>query len=190
MPAALRNVVAHYDISNEHFASFLSPDMSYSCPIWKPAAQADDGNETLEAAQIRKIQNVIDQARIQSSDHVLDIGGGWGALAIEAVKQTGCRITVITLSVNQKKWVEERIRREGLAGKIEYILCDYRQIPSVPGGYDKVITIEMLEHVGHKYLSDFFSTINRLLKPVGGRAIIQGITVINEVKTNFWLRQS
>jgi cyclopropane-fatty-acyl-phospholipid synthase len=173
--AALQNVVAHYDISNGHFASFLSPDMSYSCPIWsKP-------DESLEKAQIRKVENVIQQARVQPTDHVLDIGGGWGALAIETVKRTGCRFTVVTLSANQKEWAEKRIRQEGLTDKIQYLLCDYRQIPSVPGGYDKVVSIEMLEHVGRKHLPNFFAVINRLLNPNTGRIVIQGITVINEV---------
>ncbi|OCL14657.1 cyclopropane-fatty-acyl-phospholipid synthase [Glonium stellatum] len=179
VPTALENVVAHYDISNDHFASFLSPDMSYSCPIWTPTHLIDH-EESLEVAQLRKIDNIIKLTQIQPNDHCLDIGGGWGSLAIEAVKRTGCRFTVTTLSVKQKEWGEARILREGLKDKINYVLCDYRRTPSPPGGYDKVISIEMLEHVGRKYMKDFFASIHHLVKPVGGRVFIQAITITEE----------
>ena len=86
------NISAHYDISNDMFAAFLSPDMTYSCPIWLPKSHAGCATETLEEAQIRKLQRFIDNAHIKSTDHVLEIGTGWGSFAIRAAQQTGCRV--------------------------------------------------------------------------------------------------
>ncbi len=157
--------------------------MSYSCPSWTPTSTSylKTEQESLEKAQLRKIHSLVCHANIRPTDHVLDIGGGWGGLAIEAAKITGCRVTVVTLSVVQKEWAERRIREEGLEEKIQYVLCDYREIPRVEGGYDKIVSIEMLEHVGRKYMEGFFGQINKLVKKDGGRIVIQGITVINEV---------
>ncbi|KAM0474871.1 hypothetical protein ACHAPX_007392 [Trichoderma viride] len=172
---ALLNVSAHYDISNDMFAAFLSPDMTYSCPIWD-CGQPDD-DELLEFAQLRKLTYFIEGARIQPSDHVLEIGTGWGSFAIEAVKKTGCRVTTITLSTEQKDMAEKRIEEAGLGDKIEVRLQDYREltVPMVP--YDKIISIEMLEAVGQDYLANYFDCVHRLLKPNGGIAIFQCITM-------------
>ena len=106
---SLLNVSAHYDISNEMFAAFLSDDMTYSCPIWKPQSSADEEEETLEAAQMTKLNRFIDGAHIKPTDHVLEIGTGWGSFAIEAVRKTGCRVTSLTLSIEQKALAEKRI---------------------------------------------------------------------------------
>ncbi|KAL2148588.1 hypothetical protein VTH82DRAFT_2142 [Thermothelomyces myriococcoides] len=190
---ALLNASAHYDLGNALFAAFLSPDMTYSCPIWAPlpprssssGSITDDGGrsgknheeETLEAAQFRKIHHIIASARIKRSDHVLEIGTGWGSFAIEAVKTTGCRVTTVTLSKEQKAWAEEAIRREGLEDKIQVLLLDYRAIPAVPGGYDKIVSIEMVEAVGKEHLGTYFGVVNRLLKKEGGIAVVQCITI-------------
>ncbi|KAK6827338.1 cyclopropane-fatty-acyl-phospholipid synthase [Apiospora arundinis] len=126
---ALLNIQAHYDISNDMFAAFLSPDMTYSCPIWKPqSGNAAYREETLEEAQMTKLHRFVDGARIKPTDHVLEIGTGWGSFAIEAVKKTGCRVTSLTLSKEQKLLAEERIREAGLADRITVKLMDYRNL--------------------------------------------------------------
>ncbi|KAL7810244.1 Mycolic acid cyclopropane synthetase domain-containing protein [Trichoderma aethiopicum] len=171
---ALKNASFHYDTSNNHFAGFLSPDMNYSSAIW-----SGEPGESLESAQRRKIQNILDKAEIESTHHVLDIGCGWGNLAITAVQQTGCRVTGVTLSKEQKTLAEERIKAAGLQDKITILLCDYRKARVPEGGYDRVISIEMLEHVGDKYMNKYFQHISNYLKPKGGRMVVQGITRIN-----------
>jgi cyclopropane-fatty-acyl-phospholipid synthase len=172
---ALLNISAHYDISNDMFAAFLSPDMTYSCPIWN-CSQPDD-DEDLESAQLRKLTYFIEGARIQPSDHVLEIGTGWGSFAIEAVKKTGCRVTTITLSTEQKAMAEKRIQEAGLGDRIEVRLQDYRELPVPTVPYDKIISIEMLEAVGQEFLPSYFDCVHRLLKPNGGIAMIQCITM-------------
>lgn len=172
------NVSAHYDISNAMFAAFLSEDMTYSCPIWQPLSDPKSRGESLESAQDTKLQYFIDAAKIKPTDHVLEIGTGWGSFAIAAVKKTGCRVTSLTLSREQKELAEERIAAAGYTDNIEILLCDYRALPTPREGlYDKVISIEMLEAVGHEYLDTYFKCINRMLKPEGGIGVFQCITM-------------
>ncbi|GME50006.1 Cyclopropane-fatty-acyl-phospholipid/mycolic acid synthase [Neofusicoccum parvum] len=174
------NIAAHYDISNDMFAAFLSPDMTYSCPIWLPKSSPLSASESLEAAQIRKLDRFISNAHLKSTDHVLEIGTGWGSLAIRAVQTTGCRVTSLTLSTEQKELAEERIRDAGLEDRIEVLLCDYRALPppqNENGAYDKIISIEMLEAVGKEFLVTYFECVNRLLKKDGGIAVFQCITM-------------
>lgn len=171
-----KNASFHYDTSNDHFASFLSPDMNYSSAIW-----SSDLNETLETAQRRKVHTIISKARISSSHHVLDIGCGWGDLAMQAVKATGCRVTGLTLSAEQKALAEKRIKDAGLDDRINILLCDYRQAPKPEGGYDRVVSVEMLEHVGDKFMNQYFECIGNLLTKDGGVMVVQGITIINPV---------
>lgn len=174
------NIAAHYDISNDMFAAFLSPDMTYSCPIWLPKYDPASAEESLEDAQYRKLNRFIDNARIKSTDHVLEIGTGWGSFAILAVEKTGCRVTSLTLSEEQKKLAEDRIKAKGFSDKITVLLCDYRSLP-VPkeekNKYDKVVSIEMLEAVGKEFLSTYFRCIDNLLKQNGGVAVFQCITI-------------
>lgn len=160
------------------FAAFLSEDMTYSCPIWSPIAEPKSKDETLEAAQETKLQHFITAARIKASDHVLEIGTGWGSFAIAAVRRTGCRVTSLTLSKEQKELAEKRVAVAGYTHRIKVLLCDYRALP-VPNGklYDKVVSIEMLEAVGREYLETYFECIDRLLKPQGGIAVFQCITM-------------
>ena len=175
---ALLNTCAHYDISNDMFAAFLSPDMTYSCPIWKLERPGEEpSTESLEDAQITKLRRFIDGCHIQASDHVLEIGTGWGSFAIEAVKRTGCRVTSLTLSKGQKALAEERIADAGLSGRIEVLLKDYRLVSVPETLYDKIVSIEMLEAVGEEYLATYFKRIHELLKKDGGIAMFQCITM-------------
>ena len=172
------NVSAHYDISNAMFAAFLSEDMTYSCPIWSPTCTPRSAYEALEDAQATKLKYFITQARIKGTDHILEIGTGWGSFAIAAVETTGCRVTSLTLSKEQKELAEQRIAAAGYLDRIEVLLCDYRALP-VPEHalYDKVVSIEMLEAVGREFLDIYFERVNKLLKPQGGIAVFQCITM-------------
>jgi cyclopropane-fatty-acyl-phospholipid synthase len=161
------NIKAHYDLSNDMFSLFLDESMMYSSAIYPRE------DSSLNEAQLTKIQAIIDRAEIRSSDHVLEIGSGWGGFAIEAARRTGCRITTITLSTEQKRLAEERIQAAGLSNKIDVQLIDYRHIS---GSFDKIVSIEMIEAVGKEFLGDYFAAISKLLKP-GGRAVIQAITI-------------
>jgi len=116
---------------------------------------------------------MIQKARIRAEDHVLEIGCGWGAFAIQTVRQTGCRITAITLSVEQQTLARERVKAAGLEEKISIELIDYRK---VEGQFDKIVSIEMLEAVGHEFLGNFFEVCDKLLKP-NGLLVVQVITV-------------
>lgn len=162
------------------FAAFLSEDMTYSCPIWKLYPSADEEEETLEAAQLTKLNRFIDGARIKPTDHILEIGTGWGSFAIEAVRKTGCKVTSLTLSIEQKALAEQRIATAGFSEKIQVMFMDYRELPVPKIPYDKVISIEMLEAVGREYLETYFACVNRLLKKDGGIAVFQCITIPEE----------
>jgi cyclopropane-fatty-acyl-phospholipid synthase len=182
------NISAHYDISNTMFAAFLSDDMTYSCPIWLPKSDSRSKGETLEDAQHRKLGRFIRNARIKEGDRVLEIGTGWGSFAIKAVQETGCTVTSLTLSVEQKDLAEDRIAKAGLSDKIKVLLCDYRAL-EVPeeGPFDKLISIEMLEAVGREFLGTYFSCVDKLLKKDGGVAVFQCITIPESVRNRCWL---
>lgn len=162
-----RNIRDHYDLSNDFFATFLDPSMTYSCALF------DAPDEPLEKAQRNKQQAIIKKAAITAEDHVLEIGCGWGSFAIEAVRQTGCRVTGVTISREQLELAQKKVRAAGLEDRIELLLCDYRHIT---GQFDKVVSIEMLEAVGHAGMGPFFKACNDALVP-GGRAVIQVITI-------------
>ena len=162
-----RNIREHYDLSNDFFATFLDPSMTYSCGLFKNPA------ESLEQAQKNKLQTIISKAGITSKDHVLEIGCGWGSFAIEAVRQTGCRVTGITISREQLELAQRRVIEAGLQDRIELRLCDYRHIGAQ---FDKLVSIEMLEAVGHAGLGPFFKACHDALLP-GGCAVIQVITI-------------
>ncbi|TAQ88805.1 hypothetical protein B7494_g2893 [Chlorociboria aeruginascens] len=174
---SLLNASAHYDISNSMFAAFLSPDMTYSCPIWSTPSASAPETETLETAQLTKLHRFIYGAKIKASDHVLEIGTGWGSFAIECVRVTGCRITSLTLSIEQKILAESRIAEAGYSKNITVLLKDYRSLPVPKTPYDKIISIEMLEAVGAEYLRTYFHCIHTQLKREGGIAMFQCITI-------------
>ena len=162
-----RNIREHYDLSNQFYAALLDPTMTYSCAFF---TQPD---ESLEQAQRNKLQTIIDKAGITADDHVLEIGCGWGSFAIEAAQRTGCRVTGITISRAQLELARQRVTEAGLQDQIELRYCDYRHIQ---GQFDKIVSIEMLEAVGHVGLAPFFKACHEALKP-GGRAVIQVITI-------------
>lgn len=160
-----RNIYAHYDLGNEFFKLFLDPTLMYSCAKF-------EAGDTLESAQRRKVSMILDKAGVRPGDHVLEIGSGWGTCAIEAAKR-GAKVTTMTISQRQFDFVKARIEREGFADRIEVILRDYRK---AEGSYDSIVSIEMIEAVGHEFLGTFFATCDRLLKP-HGVVVIQGITI-------------
>lgn len=172
------NISAHYDLSNDMFAAFLSADMTYSCPIWRTISSGKRPSESLYDAQMRKLDHIADQARIKSTDHILEIGTGWGSFAIRAVQRFGCRVTSLTLSKEQKDLAEQRIAQAGLTDQIKVLLCDYRLHETETGlVYDKIVSIEMLEAVGRDYLATYFQCVHKLLKKEGGIAVFQCITI-------------
>jgi cyclopropane-fatty-acyl-phospholipid synthase len=170
MIGSRKNIQYHYDLSNEFFQQFLDPSMLYSCGIYH-----SEGDSCADA-QHNKIKSIINKARLKATDHVLEIGCGWCGFALEAVKKTRCRITGITISEAQRQLAANRIKQEGLENRIDVLLKDYREISGV---YDKIVSIEMLEAVGHRYFGTFFRACDRLLKP-GGLLVIQVITVIDQ----------
>jgi len=153
-----RNIAEHYDLSNEFFALWLDPTMTYSAGYW------DSPEMTLEQAQMRKYDVLCRKLRLQPSDHVLEIGSGWGGFSMHAAKNFGCRVTTVTISQAQFDEASRRIASAGLAGRIDLRLQDYRQLT---GQFDKIASIEMLEAVGDKYLDGYFSQCHRLLKRKG-----------------------
>ncbi|KAG6354240.1 hypothetical protein INS49_004844 [Diaporthe citri] len=137
---SLLNAAAHYDVSNDMFAAFLSKDMTYSCPIWRSAGLdgITNGVETLEDAQQTKLLRSIEGAKLKASDHFLEIGTGWGSFAIEAVKRTGCRVTTITLSRKQLELAQHGIKLTGLGHRIEVRFMDYRELFVSAETFDKM----------------------------------------------------
>ncbi|NQV43185.1 MAG: class I SAM-dependent methyltransferase [Candidatus Marinimicrobia bacterium] len=162
-----RNIVAHYDLSNEFYQLWLDPTMTYSAGVFNtPEA-------TMEEASIEKLDRMCQYLDLQETDHLLEIGTGWGSLSIHAAKKYGCQITTTTISDKQYDLAAERIKAAGLEDQIRVVKQDYRYLT---GEFDKIISIEMIEAVGHKFIPDYMRAINRLLK-VGGRVAIQGITI-------------
>ncbi|KAL0742766.1 hypothetical protein Bca4012_084279 [Brassica carinata] len=169
---ARRNISRHYDLSNELFALFLDDTMSYSTAVFK------SDNEDLKTAQMRKIFLLIDKARIEKNHEILEIGCGWGTLAMEVVRRTGCRYTGITLSIEQLKYAEEKVKEAGLQDRITFELCDYRQLSDAKK-YDRIISCEMIEHVGHEFMDTFFSHCEAALAE-DGIFVLQFISIPEE----------
>ena len=162
-----KNISAHYDLSNDLFRTFLDKRMQYSSALFKSNA------ESLEEAQLNKIIEIEKLSKINGSHHLLEIGCGWGGLGLELVKRSGCNYTGITLSQEQKAYFEERIREEKLEDRMRVELKDYRNLT---GSYDRIISVEMVEAVGHRYLAEYFRICNEVLKP-GGNMVVQAITI-------------
>jgi cyclopropane-fatty-acyl-phospholipid synthase len=153
-----RNISEHYDLSNEFFALWLDPTMTYSSAYW-------DGPEmSLEQAQVRKYDVLCRKLRLHPGDHVLEIGSGWGGFSLHAAKNFGCRVTTVTISQAQFDEASRRIAAAGLADRIDLRLQDYRELT---GQFDKIASIEMLEAVGDKYLDGYFAQCHRLLTRKG-----------------------
>eukprot|EP00257_Ricinus_communis_P011122 XP_002531842.2 uncharacterized protein LOC8271718 isoform X1 [Ricinus communis] len=166
---APRNISHHYNVSNEFFAMFLDETMTYSCAVFKTQ------DEDLKVAQLRKISLLIEKARIDKKHEVLEIGCGWGSLAIEVVKKTGCKYTGITLSEEQLKIAEDKVKQAGLQDNIKFLLCDYRELPE-SYKYDRIISCGMIEHVGHEYMEEFFDCCESVLAE-DGLLVLQFIAI-------------
>lgn len=168
-----RNIEAHYDLSNELFALFLDESMTYSSALFLPGEQRTAA--TLHRAQLRKIDAALDRARVTEGSAVLEIGTGWGALAIRAARR-GAKVTSITLSQEQAALARRRSDDAGVGELVDIRLQDYRD---VDGEYDAVISVEMVEAVGEEYWRDYFRTIDERLK-FGGTAVVQAILMADE----------
>lgn len=165
-----RNIAAHYDLSNAFFATFLDPTMMYSAAIF----QSEE--DSLYQASLNKLQHICERLQLQETDHLLEIGTGWGAMAIYAAKHFGCRVTTTTLSQQQFDFTQQRIQEEGLEDRIELLLKDYRELE---GQYDKLVSIEMIEAVGHQYYAEYLSRCSALLKKEG-LMLLQSITISDQ----------
>ncbi|AIR67052.1 SAM-dependent methyltransferase [Cedecea neteri] len=164
---ARENIAAHYDLGNTFYSLFLDQELLYSSALF--ASEEQD----LVQAQRAKMARLCEQLTLKASDHLLEIGTGWGAMAEYAASHYGCRVTTTTLSQEQYDWAKARIARAGLQDRVEVLLCDYRDLT---GHYDKLVSIEMIEAVGQRYLPAFFRTCQARLRP-GGKMAIQAITI-------------
>lgn len=162
-----RNIAAHYDLSNEFFGLMLDRTMTYSSGVF-PHATA-----TLEEASIEKYDRICRKLRLSPGDHVLEIGTGWGGFAEHAIKNYGCRVTTTTISEQQHEYAAERFRNASLQDRVTLLKQDYRDLN---GKFDKLVSIEMIEAVGEKYLPTYFAKCCELLKPDGMMAL-QAITI-------------
>jgi len=162
-----RNIAHHYDLSNEFFGLFLDESMMYSSAVF------ESDTSTLEEAQHAKLDQVCRKLALRPSDHLLEIGTGWGALAIHAAQRYGCRVTTTTVSAEQHALATQRVRALGLADKVDVLCVDYRDLA---GKYDKLVSIEMIEAVGNEYLGDYFRACSARLAR-DGVMLLQAITI-------------
>jgi cyclopropane-fatty-acyl-phospholipid synthase len=165
-----RNIAAHYDLSNTFFSTFLDPSMMYSSAIFR------DTSDTLEAASLNKLRHICERLQLTPADHLVEIGTGWGSMAIYAARHYGCKVTTTTISQEQFRHARQRVIDEGLEDKVEVLLSDYRDLQ---GQYDKLVSIEMIEAVGHEYFQTYFTKCSSLLKP-HGLMLIQAITISDQ----------
>jgi cyclopropane-fatty-acyl-phospholipid synthase len=162
-----RNISAHYDLGNELFELFLDPSLMYSSAIFRTR------EDTLECAQRRKLERICDKLELAPDDHVVEIGSGWGGFAIHAATHHGCRVTTTTISREQHELATQRVHAAGLSDRVTVLRSDYRDLE---GRYDKLVSIEMIEAIGHQYLDTYFEKCASLLED-DGMALIQAITI-------------
>ena len=172
-----QNIHLHYDLGNDFFALMLDETMAYSSGIYPHASSG------LRDASIEKMDRLCRKLDLRARDRLLEIGTGWGGLAMHAARHYGCRVTTTTVSKEQREEALRRIAQAGLADRIEVLLTDYRDLT---GRYDKIVSVEMVEAVGHEFLPDYFRQLGRLLEP-HGTAAIQGI-VMGEQRHAQYLR--
>ena len=165
-----RNIAAHYDLGNEFFQLFLDETLMYSCALFESPEQS------LADASIAKIDRICRKLALGPEDHVMEIGTGWGGFALHAARHYGCRITTTTISENQYALAWQRVAEAGLTDRVTILLKDYRDLQ---GQYDKLVSIEMIEAVGHQYFGTFFRQCASLLKP-GGQMLLQAITIADQ----------
>ncbi len=162
-----RNIAAHYDLGNPLFKLFLDDNLMYSSAIFA------DSSDDLETASRRKLDRICQKLQLSPADHLVEIGTGWGGMALHAAKHYGCRVTTTTISKEQHALASERIAAAGLSDRVTLLLEDYRDLT---GTYDKLVSIEMIEAIGHQYLDTYFDKCASLLKP-DGLGLIQAITI-------------
>jgi len=170
-PGARRNISAHYDLGNDLFAAFLDERMMYSCAYF-----AED-TTSLEGAQLAKLDRICDQLRLGPENHLLEIGTGWGGLAIHAARRSGCRVTTTTISREQFELARRRVREAGLSDQVTVLLQDYRDLE---GHFDRLVSVEMIEAVGWQYFDDFFRRCDQLLTD-DGLMLLQAITIDDRI---------
>ena len=161
-----KNILAHYDLSNEFYQLWLDETMTYSCGVF------NNKSSTLQEASVEKLDRICRKLQLTDGDSVLEIGTGWGSFAIHAAKHYGCKVTTTTISDAQYELAKERINQEDLTDRVTLLKDDYRKLT---GQYDKIVSIEMIEAVGHEYVPVFFKTVSSLLKD-DGLFVMQGIT--------------
>ncbi len=166
-----RNIAAHYDLGNDFYRLFLDPTMTYSCGFF------EHSESTMEEASVAKFEGICKKLRLAPGMTLLEIGTGWGGFAIHAARHYDCRVTTTTISHQQFELAGQRIREAGLEDKIILLQKDYRNLL---GEFDRVVSIEMIEAVGHQHLPTFFTAFHRRLAP-GGLGLIQAITVPNRI---------
>ncbi len=162
-----RNIHAHYDLGNRFFELFLDPTMAYSCAIFEP------GDDDLERASLRKFDRVCDHLRLHRDDHLLEIGTGWGGLAVHAAERYGCRVTTTTISHEQYVHARDRVVAAGLADRVTVLEQNYRDLT---GTYSKLVSVEMIEAVDWRLYDEYFRCCERLLAP-DGLAVLQAIVI-------------
>jgi cyclopropane-fatty-acyl-phospholipid synthase len=165
-----KNILAHYDLGNELYTRFLDPSMMYSSAIY-PSESA-----SLEEAQQHKLKTICEKLQLSEGDHLLEIGTGWGGLAIYAAQNYGCKVTTTTISDAQHLYTKDLIEKCKLDDKVTLLKKDYRELT---GSFEKVVSIEMIEAVGYEYLPSFFKQCNDRLKD-GGKLLIQSITIADQ----------
>jgi cyclopropane-fatty-acyl-phospholipid synthase len=165
-----KNIAAHYDLSNEFFSTFLDRSMMYSAAVFRDREQA------LHEASVNKLTHICERLQLTEQDHLIEIGTGWGSMAIHAARHYGCKVTTTTISREQYNFARQRVIEEGLQERVEVLLQDYRELQ---GNYDKLVSIEMIEAVGHEYFSTYFAKCSSLLKP-DGLMLIQAITISDQ----------
>ena len=170
-----KNIEAHYDLGNNFYELWLDPTMTYSAAIFKHM------DESLEQAQKNKYQRIIDTINPKSTDHILEVGCGWGGFATMAALQTGCKVTCLTLSQEQYQYATDLVRKMGLDTQVSIKICDYRD---ELGTYDHIVSIEMVEAVGEEYWEQYFNMIEAKLRP-GGKAMLQSIYIVDELFDNY-----
>jgi cyclopropane-fatty-acyl-phospholipid synthase len=162
-----RNIAAHYDLGNAFFELFLSPDLMYSSALWADAA------DTLETASTRKLDAICRKLDLKPGDRVVEIGTGWGGFALHAARHYGCHVTTTTISREQHALASQRVADAGLNDRVTLQLKDYRDLE---GQYDKLVSIEMVEAIGARYLPIYFAKLGALLAP-DGIGLVQAITI-------------
>ena len=167
-----KNIVAHYDLGNDFFKTFLDETMMYSAAVFERPEM------TLAEASRAKLDRICRKLELSPTDHVVEIGTGWGGFAIHAVQNYGCRVTTTTISDEQFALATERVKAVGLQDRITIVKDDYRDLPK-RGTFDKLVSIEMIEAVGARYLDQYINVCSRLLKP-DGAAVIQAITIADQ----------